>query len=246
LNDKSIIVENITKTFQISKPKGVGNIIKNQLGTKKSKKFLKVLDGISFSVSKGEVLGIIGLNGSGKTTLLRVIAGLYKPDHGSVVVNGKISPLMQLGVGFQGDLDAKDNVILNGLLLGMKKTEMENKVESIIKWAGIEEFPDLKLKHYSSGMRVRLAFSIAIQVKSDILLLDEVLAVGDRIFREKSYEAILSFKKNNKTILHTTHNLKSIEEFTDRALLLHHGKMLMIGEPQEVIKKYQEITSNKN
>ncbi len=153
---------------------------------------------------------------------------------------------MQLGVGFQGDLDAKDNVILNGILLGMEKTEMENKVESIIKWAGIEEFPDLKLKHFSSGMRVRLAFSIAIQVKSDILLLDEVLAVGDRIFREKSYEAILSFKKNNKTILHTTHNLKSIEEFTDRALLLHHGKMLMIGEPQEVIKKYQEITSNKN
>jgi len=240
MSTDTIIVDNITKTFKIGKPRGISTFVKN---LSKNQKSLKVLDGISFTVKKGESIGIIGLNGSGKSTLLRIISGILKPDSGVVKINGKLSPLMQLGTGFQADLNAIDNVILNGVLLGIPKSEMEDKVDSIIKWAELTPFSNMKLKHYSSGMRSRLAFSISLQIKSDILLLDEVLSVGDRLFQEKSYEAFLSFRKNEKTILHVTHNLRNLPKYTDRVLLLHHGAMITIGKPDDVIRKYNDIKS---
>ena len=241
MNDISIKINNLSKTFKIDKPRGIQSVITSKLQSKKSKKLL-VLDNISFSVKKGEILSIIGLNGSGKTTLLRMIAGVYKPDSGTVQINGKMSQLMQLGTGFQPELNAEENIILNGMLLGISKSKMKESVPRIIQYAELEEFPHLKLKHYSSGMRSRLAFSIAMEIDPDILLVDEILSVGDKTFQKKSYEKFLSYKKNNKTILHATHNLSNLSEFSDRVLLLHKGKQIMIGNPDETFEKYQEIT----
>lgn len=235
-----ITVKNVSKTFKLDQRKGISKIINknnNQL------RYLKALDNISFEVKKGEILGIIGLNGSGKTTLLRIIAGVYKPDSGLVQINGRLSPLLQLGAGFQGDLNARENIIMNGMLLGFSKSEIEEKVDNIIQFAELENFSNLKLKHFSSGMRSRLGFATAIQVNPDILLVDEILSVGDRIFREKSYEIILSLKKNSKTILHSTHNLDKLSELSDRVLLLHKGHIVMIGEPKKIIKEYMELRS---
>jgi len=197
----------------------------------------------NFQMNMKIVLGIIGLNGSGKTTLLRIIAGVYKPTSGYVEVNGRLSPLLQLGTGFQGDLDARDNIIMNGMLLGISKSDITNKVENIIQYAELEKFVNMKLKHYSTGMKARLGFATAMQIDPDILLVDEVLAVGDKDFQKKSYETFLSFRKNKKTILHATHNLSKLSEFSDRVLLLDKGKIVIIGNPDEVIRKYSEAKS---
>ena len=235
----AIVLENITKTFNFDKPRGISNLHQNNSQSNR----LIALKEISFSVEEGEILGIIGLNGSGKTTLLRTIAGIYKPDSGLVQVNGILSPLLQLGTGFQNDLKARENIIMNGLLLGLPKSKIENRVDNIIEYAGLANFSNMKLKHYSSGMRSRLAFSIAIQIDSNILLIDEILSVGDIEFKKKSYESFISLKNNKKTILHSTHNLAKLSEFSDRILLLHKGQNIMIGKPEEVIKKYKEINS---
>jgi len=242
LNDIAIKINNLSKTFKIDKPRGFLSVIKSKLQSKKSKNFL-VLDNISFTVKKGEILSVIGLNGSGKTTLLRMIAGVYKPDSGSVQIDGKMSQLMQLGTGFQPELDAEDNIILNGMLLGISKSKMIESVPRIIQYAELEKFSHLNLKYYSSGMRSRLAFSIAMEIDPDILLVDEILSVGDKNFQNKSYEKFLSYKQNNKTILHATHNLSKLTKFSDRVLLLNKGKMVTIGSPAEVIEKYQQITN---
>jgi len=243
MDNTAVHVENVSKTFKLEKPRGIFNIAKSGLNASKNKTLI-ALDGISFTVQKGEVLSIIGLNGSGKTTLLRIIAGVYQPDNGSVQVNGTLSPLMQLGAGFQNDLNAQENIIMNGMLLGLSKSEIERRVEGVIKYAELEKFSNMQIKHYSSGMRARLAFATAMQIDPDILLVDEILAVGDKDFRKKSYESFLSFKKNKKTILHATHNLEKIPELSDRVLLLDKGKNVMLGKPDEVIKKYQEIKSS--
>jgi len=242
MNELAVEVNNVSKTFRINKPRHISNIVKSKSNFN-SQKTIIALDGISFQVKKGEILGIIGLNGSGKTTLLRIISGVYKPDSGTVHVNGRLSPLMQLGAGFQGELNAEENIILNGMLLDIPKSIIQNRVKSIIEYAGLEKFPNLRLKHYSSGMKARLAFSTAMQVDPDILLVDEIQSVGDKDFRKKSYESFLSFKKNKKTILHSTHNLDKLSEFSDRVLLLHKGKMISIGEPAEVVKKYITLNS---
>jgi len=239
MDNDMIVLKNVVKSFRINKSVGIFNKLKNR--DKKEQKF--VLDDISFSVKRGEILGIIGLNGSGKSTLLKLIAGVYTPEKGFIQINGKLSPLMQLGAGFHNDLNAKDNIMINGVLLGFTKNEMEKKYSKIIEFAELEKFSELKLKHYSSGMRARLGFSIALEVESDILLIDEILSVGDHLFKQKSYETFLNFKKNKKTIIHVTHNLKKISEFSDRILLLDEGKILEIGEPDKVIKKYLEIKS---
>jgi len=239
MEEPAIVVDKISKSFKLNKSSGI-----SQLFQKKSnheKKYVDAIDDISFTVNKGEILGIIGLNGSGKTTLLRIIAGVYKPDSGSVQVNGTLSPLMQLGAGFQGELPAIENIIMNGMLLGLSKSEIQQKVDSILKYAELEEFSNMKLKHYSSGMRARLAFAISMEIDPDILLIDEIQSVGDKNFRKKSLDTFLSLKNNKKAIIHTTHNLERLSEFSDQLLLLHRGKMVMMGKPEEVIKKYNEI-----
>ena len=239
----AVQVENISKTFTIQKPRGISGLLMKS-NPNKYRTFL-ALDGVSFTVKKGEVLGIIGLNGSGKSTLLRIIAGVYKPTMGQVQVNGRLSPLLQLATGFEKELSAKENIIMNGLLLGVSKSFIQSKIEEIIQYAELEKFSEMKLKHYSSGMRARLGFSIAMHVNPEILLVDEIMSVGDKDFRKKSFETFLSLKKENKTILHATHNIEVLRDFTDKVLLLHKGKMIMLDEPNEVIKKYNSIKPTK-
>ena len=243
MENTAIRVNNVSKSFKLDRPwrpKLSLKTKKNYSSTQQNKTLI-ALDKITFTVLKGEILGIIGLNGSGKTTLLRIIAGIYQPNTGSVEVNGRLSPLMQIGAGFQGDLPAKENIIINGMLLGLSKSQIEKKVDKIIEYAELKKFPNLILKHYSSGMKARLAFATAMQVDPDILLVDEILSVGDKNFKEKSYETFLSFKKKNKTILMATHNLGNLSQICDRLLLLYKGKKVMIGLPEEVLKKYREI-----
>jgi len=240
----SVELNNVSKSFKLDTKQGISKLIKRTTNFKEQKSIL-ALDAISFTVPKGEVLSIIGLNGSGKSTLLRTIAGVYKPDSGYVKVNGSLSPLMQLGAGFQLELNAHENIVMNGMLLGISKPDIEDKVENILEFAELERFSNMKLKHYSSGMKTRLAFATAIQIDPDILLVDEILAVGDKDFQKKSYESFLSFKNKNKTILHATHTLQRVPDFSDRVLLLDKGKNVMIGKPDEVIKKYMDIKSSK-
>jgi len=242
MDDISVQVENISKTFKIMKPRGISSLLKRS-NPKKYGSFL-ALDDVSFTVKKGEALGIIGLNGSGKSTLLRIIAGVYKPNMGKVQINGRLSPLLQLSAGFQAELNARENIISNGLLLGVSKSFIEENVEKIIQYAEIEKFSELKVKHYSSGMKARLGFSIAMHINPDILLVDEITSVGDKDFKKKSFESFLSLKKEKKTVLLATHNLKVLETFSDKVLLLNKGKMTMLGEPKEVLKKYLALKNN--
>jgi ABC-type polysaccharide/polyol phosphate transport system ATPase subunit len=239
----AIEVNNVTKFFKISKSKGISNLF-HGMSFKKNEKII-ALNSISFTVNKGEVLGIIGTNGSGKSTLLRIIAGIYKPDIGFVKVNGSLSPLMQIGTGFQTELKAKENILMNGMLLGMSKKDIAKKIDNIMNYAELEKFSDMKLKHYSSGMRARLAFAIAMQIDPEILLVDEILSVGDKNFREKSYRTFLEYKNKKKTILYATHNLEKLSELCNHVLLINEGQKVMIGKPDEVIKKYNELNSRR-
>jgi len=191
MENPAVIVNQISKTFKINKHSGISQLFRKR--SISNQKTLVALDNISFTVNRGEILGIIGLNGSGKTTLLRTIAGVYKPDSGSIRINGSLSPLMQLGAGFQRDLAARENIIMNGMLLGISKSEIEQKVDSILEYAELEKFSNMKLKHYSTGMRARLAFATSMQIDPDILLIDEIQAVGDKNFKKKSLD--ISFLK---------------------------------------------------
>jgi len=239
---ESVIVENVTKTFIVKSPLGLKNF-KNNLLTKPQ--VIVGLDDVSFSVQKGEMIGIIGLNGSGKTTLLRTIGGIYQPNSGNIYVNGVLAPLLQLGTGFHQELVAHDNIMTYGMLLGMPKNVINSKIDSIIEFAELEKFRNMKLMHYSSGMKSRLAFSTVLQINPDILLVDEVLAVGDAAFKKKSFEAFLSFKKQNKTILYTSHSVGMMTKLCDRVIWLDHGKVVEIGQPQEVISRYNDSINSK-
>jgi len=245
MSEYVINLENVSKTFELNKGQSVFEKLKEKQQNQMQQKRLIALDNLSFNVSKGEILAIIGLNGSGKTTLMRIISGIYRPDVGSVRVTGLLAPLLHIGTGFQPDLAAQDNITIYGLLLGMSKSEITKKIDQIIEFAELEKFSKMKLKYYSTGMRMRLAFSTALQINPDILLIDEALAVGDKSFREKSYQAFKSFKEKGKTIVYSTHSLGKIEEFSDRVLLLHQGKMIMIGNPSEVLKEYAHIAKRK-
>lgn len=232
-NSEAIILNDVTKIFKLSKP--------TWRNSSNQKSELVAIENISFSVKKGEMIGVIGLNGSGKTTLLRIIAGIYRPTSGKVETHGKIAPVLSIGTGFNNELDARDNVISYGMFLGLTKNQIKGKVNEIIEFAELEKFARMRLGQYSTGMRARLAFSIVLQIDPDILLVDEVLAVGDRVFKEKSYHEFLKFKQNKKTIVYTTHNLDKISDLSDRVLLMHKGKMDMVGDPKEVIERYKEI-----
>jgi ABC-type polysaccharide/polyol phosphate transport system ATPase subunit len=193
---------------------------------------------VSFEVRPGEMFGIIGLNGSGKSTLLKIIAGIYRQDAGIVRMNGVVSPFIELGGGFNPELSGRDNVRINSTLLGLSRKELDERFDAILEFAELERFVDQKLKNYSSGMYVRLAYSIAIQVQFDILLLDEVLAVGDQEFQEKCFDSFRTMRAEGKTVILVTHDLKSVGDFCDRALLLENGQMKAIGPADEVIAKY--------
>jgi ABC-type polysaccharide/polyol phosphate transport system ATPase subunit len=193
---------------------------------------------VSFTVERGEFFGVIGPNGSGKSTLLKILAGIYRADHGSVRVTGKLSPFIELGVGFNMELSGRDNIRINGTLMGLTRKELDRAFDEILAFSELERFVDQKLKNYSSGMLLRLAYAISIQVPFDILLLDEVLAVGDQSFQEKCFATFESFRQEGKTVVLVTHDLATVARFCDRALLLRNGVLEAIGDPEDVVGAY--------
>ena len=197
------------------------------------------LDDVSFDVATGEFFGIVGPNGSGKSTLLKVLAGIYRQDAGVVSVEGRLSPFIELGVGFNPDLTARDNILINGTLLGLTRRQIRERFDAIVGFGGLERFVDQKLKNFSSGMHVRLAYSIAIQVDFDILMLDEVLAVGDQEFQERCFETLAAIRRAGKTIVFVSHDLGAIRDHCDRAMLLLNGSIVALGAPGEVLARYE-------
>ena len=207
---------------------------------------LHALKDISFTIEPGEFFGIVGRNGSGKSTLLKCLAGIYRADHGQIWCNGRLSTFIELGVGFNPDLAALDNVTLNGIMLGLSPKEARARYERVIEFAELQEFQDLKLKNYSSGMHVRLAFSVAIQVDADILLIDEVLAVGDAAFQQKCFDVFNRMREEGRTIVFVTHDMGAVTRFCHRAMLLERGEMVDIGDPRDVADRYLEIAFGRN
>ena len=199
----------------------------------------EALRDVSLEIGAGEFFGVVGPNGSGKSTLLKIIAGIYRADSGVVHVNGRLSPFIELGVGFNLDLNARDNIRINGALLGLTSNEVAARFDEIVGFAELERFVDQKLKNYSSGMQVRLAFAIAIQVPFEILLLDEVLAVGDQAFQEKCFATFARFRAEGKTVVLVTHDLNAVATHCDRALLLEAGVCVTQGPAQEVVARYE-------
>jgi ABC-2 type transport system ATP-binding protein len=202
---------------------------------------LRALRGVSFSVPPGEFFGIVGRNGSGKSTLLKCLAGIYRVDSGDIYVNGRMSTFIELGVGFNPDLPARDNAMLNATMLGLSPREARRRFDSVIDFAELGEFIDLKIKNYSSGMLVRLAFSVMIHVDAEILLIDEVLAVGDAAFQQKCYDEFERIRRSGATVLFVTHDMAAVQRFCDRALLLEHGRPVELGDPEHVGNRYLEL-----
>ena len=202
---------------------------------------LHALEDVSFEVRSGEFFGIVGRNGSGKSTLLKCLAGIYGTDSGQVEIDGRLSPFIELGVGFNPDLTARDNVVINAIMLGLPRKQARERFEEVIAFAELEDFVDLKLKNYSSGMSVRLAFSVAIQTDAHIVLVDEVLAVGDASFQQKCFDEFERMKAEGRTILFVTHDMGAVERFCDRAMLIERGRVLDIGDPGEISRKYSEL-----
>ncbi|GAC1337374.1 MAG: ABC transporter ATP-binding protein [Candidatus Dormibacteria bacterium] len=196
---------------------------------------------ITFDVAEGEFLGIIGHNGCGKSTLLKILAGIYQPTSGRVEVTGRVSPFLELGVGFNPELTARENVFLSGSVLGLTRRELVERVDGILAFAEIEDFAQTKLKNFSSGMQVRLAFSVAIQADAGILLMDEVLAVGDAAFAEKCFDVFARYKREGRTIVLVTHDLASVQSYCDRVLLIDHGSLIMDGSPADVTARYRRM-----
>ena len=196
---------------------------------------------VSVDIRQGEFFGIVGRNGSGKSTLLKCIAGIYQLDQGTISVSGRLSPFIEVGVGFNPDLAAQDNVLINAVMMGLTRAEARRRFDDIVAFAELEEFVDLKLKNYSSGMAVRLGFAVSTQVDADVLLVDEVLAVGDASFQQKCFEMFQRLKAEGKTILFVTHDMGLVERFCDRAMLLERGKVLSIGVPHEIGLLYNQV-----
>lgn len=248
MENVTISVENVSKSFRIYHEHK--NSIYEEIGLffrrKKPYEILQVLNNITFDVKKGEMIGIIGRNGSGKTTLLRILSKIFKPDSGRVTVNGIILPIFALGLGFHPELTARANIVQNGILFGFSKKEIMDKTDEILQFAELEKFSDTKLKNFSTGMHLRLAFSSAVQVKPDVLILDEVLTVGDVSFQKKSFDKIMSMKKSGTSILFVSHDMNSIRQYCDRALFLDNGKIEALGDPDSVVQAYLDRYENKN
>ncbi|HEY1356039.1 MAG TPA: ABC transporter ATP-binding protein, partial [Solirubrobacterales bacterium] len=204
-------------------------------------RILRALDDVSFDVRQGEFFGIVGRNGSGKSTLLKCLASIYRADAGTIRMAGRLAPFIELGVGFNTELTARENVVLNGVMMGLTKRETKRRLDSILEFAELEEFIDLRLKNYSSGMLVRLAFSLMLQVDADVLLIDEVLAVGDAAFQQKCADAFHDMKAKGKTIVLVTHSMDTVATYCDRAMLVDDGSVKEIGDPTEVGEQYLRL-----
>lgn len=243
ISDQSVIsVKGLYKSFKLphEQHSGIKQLLVNRLSGRKGYEIQHVLSDISFEIKEGEFFGIVGRNGSGKSTLLKLLAGIYVPNKGAIEVKGSLTPFIELGVGFNPELTGRENVFLNGALLGFSHDEMELMYDTIVEFAELEKFMDQKLKNYSSGMQVRLAFSIAIQANSDILVLDEVLAVGDEAFQQKCVAVFEKYKARKQTIILVTHDMAVVERFCSRALMLKDGVIVDIGSPRKVAKRYSD------
>ncbi len=241
-DDVAISVENVSKTFRL--PHDKHNSLKGAFLSgfgRRSYEMQRALNSVDFEIKKGEFFGIVGRNGSGKSTLLKIIAGVYTPTKGKVRVNGSLVPFIELGVGFNPELTGRDNVFLNSALIGFSRKQTEKMYDDIVEFAELEKFMDQKLKNYSSGMQVRLAFSIAIRAQADILLLDEVLAVGDSSFQQKCFDYFAELKRSNKTVILVTHSMPMVERFCDRALLLDAGVIVESGKSSRIASLYEDM-----
>ena len=238
----AIVLEDVSKVFRI--PRRRFHTLKERaLHPLEARRFdeLRALDHVSVSIAESEFFGIVGRNGSGKSTLLKCLAEIYRPDGGRIEVHGRLSPFIELGVGFNPELTARDNVTINAIMLGLTRRQARERFEEIIAFAELEEFLDLKLKNYSSGMSVRLAFSVATQADADVLLVDEVLAVGDAAFQQKCFEQFHRLKAQGKTIVFVTHDMSAVERFCDRAMLLERGRIVSIDRPAAIARAYNEL-----
>lgn len=240
--DVAIRVKRLHKSFKLPTERawGLKQAIFNRLKGIKGFKEQKVLRGLDFEVKKGEFLGIVGRNGSGKSTLLKVLSGIYVPEKGDVEIYGTLVPFIELGVGFNPELTGRENIYLNGALLGFSNAEVDEMYDEIVEFAELKDFMDQKLKNYSSGMQVRLAFSIAIRARGDILILDEVLAVGDAAFQQKCNDYFASLH-GNQTVVLVTHSMDNVRKFCDRAILIEDGKILCEGLPNKVADEYMNL-----
>jgi len=236
-------VDHVTQRFRVihERPDSLRELFSKFFRHTVSYHNLDAVKNVSLEVPRGQMLGLIGRNGSGKSTLLKVIAGVYKPTAGRVSVQGKVAPLIELGAGFHHELTGRENILLNGLLMGYSKEEMRQREQSIIDFAEIGEFIDAPIKQYSSGMHTRLAFAVATEVNPQVLILDEILAVGDAAFQEKCFARIQNFRQAGKTILFVSHAMPTVIRFCDRAILLENGSIVADGDPAEVAEIYKRL-----
>jgi ABC-2 type transport system ATP-binding protein len=238
----AIVVEDLHKSFRI--PTHRVDSLKERIVhpfAGREHRDLHALDGVSFEIRQGEFFGIVGRNGSGKSTLLKLLASIYRADSGRIRIAGRLAPFIELGVGFNMDLTARENVLLNGVMMGLTPKEVRDRQDAVIDFAELHDFADLKLKNYSSGMLVRLAFSVMLEADADVLLIDEVLAVGDASFQQKCADAFHAMKEEGKTIILVTHEMNAVEEYCHRALLLADGKVKFIGDPAAAGREYMKL-----
>lgn len=237
-----IKIKNVSMKFNlgVEKDKALKMIFIRMLNPKKrmKKQYFWALKNINLNIEKGEVVGIVGANGAGKSTILKVVSGVMKPTEGEVIVNGKISPMIELGAGFDGELTARENIYLNGAILGYSKELLDNKFEEIVEFSELKEFLDVPVKNFSSGMTAKLAFSISTIVDPEILIVDEILSVGDIKFQEKSKQKMMSMINGGTTVLYVSHSLESIKDLCTKAIWLDQGELKMIGNTIDVCDAY--------
>ncbi|HMF78238.1 MAG TPA: ABC transporter ATP-binding protein [Bryobacteraceae bacterium] len=239
-NPVAVSVENVTQRFRIihERPDSLRELFAKFSRRKITHHDFEAVSDVSLEVRRGEMIGIVGRNGSGKSTLLKIIAGVYTPSSGRVTVNGTLAPLIELGAGMHTEMTGRENILLNGLLMGYSKHEMRQREQQIVDFADIGEFIDVPVKQYSSGMYMRLAFAVATEIDPEILVVDEILAVGDFAFQQKCFNRLRRFRESGKTILMVTHTMGPVIEYCNRAILIEKGRVVADGPPVEVVERY--------
>lgn len=241
LSNMKILFENVTKHFFKQEDRTLKELIPSLIKGSKPGEFIDALKNFNLDIRKGDTVGVLGRNGAGKSTFLKIIAGVTKPTEGKVTVEGKIAPLIELGAGFHPQLTGRENIYLNGSIFGLSKKEIDAVFDDIVKFAELKKFIDTPVKHYSSGMYMRLGFSVAVHVPFDILLTDEILAVGDTEFQEKCIKKMISFKKEGKIIIFVSHAIETVAAFCNKGLLIDKGNQIFYGDVNEAIEKYKNL-----